>query len=86
MRDGKQADAILGKRIAAEFQVARRAARSGEGERVIFACPDELWQIALAAHRHSPELVCEPFPEGHVIFEGRCSEWEIVGGQTTMGI
>ena len=84
MSDLKQADALLGRRIQAEFQIARRSYSYSQPDRVIFACPDELWQIALAAHRRSPELVCEPFPEGHVIFEGSCADWEIVGGQTVL--
>ncbi len=74
-------DKILKERIEHEFTVARNA----DTGRTIFACPDEMWQVAFAAAARSDEIP-EPFPEGHIIFEGNCGcgAWEIIRGQTVL--
>ena len=73
-------DAALQRRIEAEFTVARNV----DTGRTVFACPDDLWQTARAAHYRNSDEIPEPFPEGHVIFEGKCRKWEIVRGQTVL--
>lgn len=74
-------DKILKERIEHEFTMAKNA-RTG---RIIFACPDDMWLLACAAHSRCGD-VPEPFPEGHIIFEGKCVDWEIIAGQMVMGL
>lgn len=70
-------DKIFKERVEREFTIAENETTG----RRIFACPDDMWQIALGAHARCGEIP-EPFPEGHIIFEGKSTQWKIIAGQT----